>query len=107
MHGPYRKHRSSVALPIVACAAIGSGRAENTAFQPIHWRMLEICCLATGVVYSNYLASGLHATVVSLSPCLQVLQYCLKIGQNCFISHLFQLLTPQLFHHWMVHNVYR
>jgi hypothetical protein len=50
-HGPHRKHRSSVAISTVACAAIGADRVENIAFQPVHWCMLEMCCLATGVVY--------------------------------------------------------
>jgi hypothetical protein len=51
MHGSHRKHRSPVAVTTVACAAIGADRTENTAFQPVHWRMLGMCCLATGVVY--------------------------------------------------------
>jgi hypothetical protein len=34
----------------VARAAIGEVHAENAAFQPVHCRMLGMCCLATGVV---------------------------------------------------------
>jgi hypothetical protein len=52
-HKPYRKQRSPVAVFIVACAAIGADRTENAGFQPVHWRMLEMYCLATGVVYRN------------------------------------------------------
>jgi hypothetical protein len=40
-----------VAVSIAVCAALGADRAENAAFQPIHWRVLGNCCLATGVVY--------------------------------------------------------
>jgi hypothetical protein len=37
-HVPRRKHCSSVAISIVACATIGADREENTVFQPVHWR---------------------------------------------------------------------
>jgi hypothetical protein len=47
--GSYRKQRSSVAVTTVGFAAIRADRAENTAFQPVHSRVLGICCPATGV----------------------------------------------------------
>jgi hypothetical protein len=47
----HRKHRASVAASIVACAVVGADRAKNTAFQPVHWRVLGICCPAKGIVY--------------------------------------------------------
>jgi hypothetical protein len=48
-HGLHRKHRSSVTVSNFACAKICT---ENTASQPVHWRVLRICCLATGFVYT-------------------------------------------------------
>jgi hypothetical protein len=47
-HGPHRKHRSSVAVFIDASAVIGEDHAENTVFQPVHWRMLGYVVTSPG-----------------------------------------------------------
>jgi hypothetical protein len=62
-HGPHRKHKSSIAVSIVACAA-------KAAFQPVHLRAGR--CLVTGVVswfVSRSLPSSgsiLHNTIYCL-----------------------------------------
>jgi hypothetical protein len=50
-HRSHIKHRSSVAVSIVACAAIGADRAENADFQPARSRVIRNCCSTTGAVY--------------------------------------------------------
>jgi hypothetical protein len=57
-HRLHRKHRSFVAAPIVVCAAIGVDHTENIAFQPVHWRMLEICCLAQVMFTESLVSNG-------------------------------------------------
>jgi hypothetical protein len=58
------KQRSSVAVTIVACVAIGADRAESTAFQQVYWRADR--SLATAVVSlfrSRCPATSLYATI--------------------------------------------
>jgi hypothetical protein len=49
-HEQNRKHRSNCSS-IVASRSRRTGRVENTASQLVHWCVLGMCCLATGVVY--------------------------------------------------------
>jgi hypothetical protein len=42
-------------------------RTENASSQLVNWCVLGICCLATGVIYSHYLATGLDATELLIS----------------------------------------
>jgi hypothetical protein len=62
--GPHRIHCPSVTVSIVACAAFGTDRTEYSTSRLVHWCVLGICCVATGVVYNHYLATYLSATIL-------------------------------------------
>jgi hypothetical protein len=49
-NGPHRKRRSNSSY-IITSHSRRTDRVENTASQLIHWFVLRICCLPTGVVY--------------------------------------------------------
>jgi hypothetical protein len=57
-HGPHRKHRPYVAPFIVAYEVISTGSVENTAFQPVHWRMLGIFCLPRELFAESLVSNG-------------------------------------------------
>jgi hypothetical protein len=59
---PHRKHRSNSSYTVTSHRC-RTDRVENTASQLVHWCVSGICCLATAVVYSHYLAMGLHITI--------------------------------------------
>jgi hypothetical protein len=48
---------------IVALRSCFTDSVDHTASQLVHWCVLGKCCLATKVIYSHYLATGLHATI--------------------------------------------
>jgi hypothetical protein len=54
-----------LAVFIVTCPVIGAYHPENTAFQPVHWRMFRICCLAV----------DLHATICFLNVMILNLKF--------------------------------
>jgi hypothetical protein len=59
-NGPQRKHRFSVAVSNVECAAIGADRVENTAFQPVYWRAgLYLATASSSLFRSSCLVTGL------------------------------------------------
>jgi hypothetical protein len=49
---------------VVSCCCC-TDRVENIALWLVHWCLLGICCLATGIVYSHYIAASQHATILT------------------------------------------
>jgi hypothetical protein len=63
------ENTASNSFYIVATHSCPTDHVENTSSQLVHWCMLGICWPATSVLYSHYLATGLHATILSFHKC--------------------------------------
>jgi hypothetical protein len=90
-HRPHRKHISSVAVSIVACVASGVDGAENTSFQPVHWRVKNLLPSNGRCLQSHNLSTGLHAAIYKLqfiaTTASQLKLTCVKEVTLCHETH--------------------